>query len=72
MFIKKIFIMSQLLYIFALFGCSNPEAEIEINRLTIENAELVSQVQTLQETLDSLMARTVAVKESLRELDMNR
>lgn len=65
--------LSALFILFALtsMGCSNKEAEAEINRLVEKNAGLQRTADSLQHTLDSLNAYGDSVKKSLQKLDMH-
>lgn len=51
-------------------GCSDKEAQAEIDKLTQENAQLQHTVDSLQHNLDSLKAYSDSVKTSLKKLDM--
>jgi len=54
-----------------MWGCSDPEKDAQIALLTNENAKLSAEVQTLQNTLDSLNDAVNAKKKSLSALDMH-
>ena len=64
-------ILLTVLAFFSLSACSNEAAEIEIGRLTAENAVLKGKVDSLQNDLDSLTAYGDSVKKSLEKLDMH-
>jgi cell division protein FtsB len=71
---KKL-ILSTTVCIFALamstiVACGDPAAEAQIAQLTAKNAQLDSQIQTLQKTLDSLQVKTDSLYKVLVELDL--
>lgn len=71
---KKL-ILSTTVCIFALamstiVACGDSAAEAQIAQLTARNAQLDSQIQTLQKTLDSLQVKTDSLYKVLVELDL--
>jgi len=63
-------IVAAFLCITTFAGCSDKEAQAEIDKLTQENAQLQKNVESLQHNLDSLKAYSDSVKTSLKKLDM--
>lgn len=59
-----------ILFALTAMGCSDKEAEAEIDRLTQENASLQKTADSLQTNLDSLNRYADSVKKSLDKLDM--
>ena len=55
----------------AFTACTNAEAEAEIARLKQENVTLQSEIKNLQQTLDSVKAKSDSIYKNLSDMDMN-
>ena len=64
-------ILAVLALVFFVSACTNSEAEAEIARLKQENVTLQAEIKTLQQTLDSVKAKSDSIYKSLSEMDMN-
>ncbi len=54
----------------AFTACTNAEAEAEIARLKQENVTLQSEIKNLQQTLDSVKAKSDSIYKNLSDMDM--
>lgn len=56
--------------VLAFTACTNAEAEAEIARLKQENVTLQSEIKNLQQTLDSVKAKSDSIYKNLSDMDM--
>ena len=57
-------------FLLAFTACTNAEAEAEIARLKQENVSLQSEIKNLQQTLDSVKAKSDSIYKNLSDMDM--
>jgi uncharacterized protein YlxW (UPF0749 family) len=63
-------ILAAIVLALAFTACTNAEAEAEIARLKQENVTLQSEIRNLQQTLDSVMAKSDSIYKNLSDMDM--
>jgi cell division protein FtsB len=63
-------ILAAIVLALAFTACTNAEAEAEIARLKQENVTLQSEIKNLQQTLDSVMAKSDSIYKNLSDMDM--
>ena len=66
----KILAAIVLAFAFTFTACTNAEAEAEIARLKQENVTLQSEIKNLQQTLDSVKAKSDSIYKNLSDMDM--
>ena len=64
-------ILAAIVLALAFTACTNAEAEAEIARLKQENVTLQSEIKNLQQTLDSVKAKSDSIYKNLSDMDMN-
>ena len=57
-------------FLLAFTPCTNAEAEAVIARLKQENVTLQSEIKNLQQTLDSVKAKSDSIYKNLSDMDM--
>ena len=63
-------ILAAIVLALAFTACTNAEAEAEIARLKQENVTLQSEIKNLQQTLDSVKAKSDSIYMNLSDMDM--
>jgi len=63
-------ILATIVLALAFTACTNAEAEAEIARLKQENVTLQSEIKNLQQTLDSVKAKSDSIYKNLSDMDM--
>jgi uncharacterized protein YlxW (UPF0749 family) len=63
-------ILAAIVLALAFTACTNADAEAEIARLKQENVTLQSEIRNLQQTLDSVMAKSDSIYKNLSDMDM--
>ena len=63
-------ILATIVLAIAFTACTNAEAEAEIARLKQENVTLQSEIKNLQQTLDSVKAKSDSIYKNLSDMDM--
>lgn len=63
-------ILAAIVLALAFTACTNAEAEAEIARLKQENVTLQSEIKNLQQTLDSVKAKSDSIYKDLSDMDM--
>ena len=63
-------ILATIVLALAFSACTNAEAEAEIARLKQENVTLQSEIKNLQQTLDSVKAKSDSIYKNLSDMDM--
>ncbi|MBR2470554.1 MAG: hypothetical protein IKB43_10495 [Fibrobacter sp.] len=63
-------ILAAIVLALAFTACTNAEAEAEIARLKQENVTLQSEIKNLQQTLDSVKAKSDSIYKNLSDMDM--
>ena len=63
-------ILAAIVLALAFTACTNAEAEAEIDRLKQENVTLQSEIKNLQQTLDSVKAKSDSIYKNLSDMDM--
>lgn len=63
-------ILAAIAFAIAFTACTNAEAEAEIARLKQENVTLQSEIKNLQQTLDSVKAKSDSIYKNLSDMDM--
>ena len=63
-------ILAAIVLALAFTACTNAEAEAEIARLKQENVTLQSEIKNLQQTLDSVKAKSDSIYKYLSDMDI--
>lgn len=63
-------ILATIVLALAFTACTNADAEAEIARLKQENVTLQSEIKNLQQTLDSVKAKSDSIYKNLSDMDM--
>jgi len=63
-------ILAAIVLALAFTACTNADAEAEIARLKQENVTLQSEIKNLQQTLDSVKAKSDSIYKNLSDMDM--